>query len=391
MNETIEIINQIPIRHDWVSMIILCGWVQGFFLSLVFIIRSFGKNSSIFLFGILLLFLSILLCDGYLCYTGLMKYVLHLNDSTEVLVLLLGPCLYLFIKSITTKEELSLSANWKHFVIPLLYFLVQIPYYFSPLVVKLNAYIGAYFPALEYLEYDYSKLIYTIWIKDEFRWFILFSLLTYIFLSGKTIANNQSKFSNSFWKIQMDKYSFSSTLVILFIGIFAIILFVFLNYETDLGDHFISIFLTLIIYIISYFILSQSKFFERSWVGDKYDTSGLQANHQEIFQSIQAHFENEKYYLQPDASLQDLSEKLKQPANYISQSINQEAQQNFNEFINVYRIEEVKGRLGHSDYAHLNIVGIGQSVGFKSKSAFYAAFKKQTNMTPTQFLQKRKK
>ena len=391
MNETIEMLNRIPIRHDWISMIILCGWVQGFFLSLVFVFRSYGKNRTILLFGILLFFFSALLCDGYLCYTGLMKYVIHLNDSTEVFVLLIGPCIYLFIKSIITKEKLSFSTNWKHLGIPLLYFLIQIPYFISPEVVKLNAYLNAYFPYLGNLEYDYSRLRYIFYIKDEFRWFILFSLIGYIFLSAKIIVNNKSKFTNTFWKTEMDKYNFSNFLIVFFVGIFLIILVVFLNHETDSGDHIISIFLSIIIYMISFFILVQSKIFDRSWIGDKYDTSGLQTNHQEIFRSIQTYFNQEKYFLQTDASLKDLSEKLNQPANYISQSINQEAQQNFNEFLNTYRIKEVKTRLGHADYANLNIVGIGQSVGFKSKSAFYAAFRKQTNMTPSQFLEQQKK
>jgi len=391
MNETLELINKIPIRHDWISMIILCGWVQGFFLSFVFIYRSFRNNSTIHLFGWLLFFLSALLCDGYLCYTGLMKYTLHINDSTEVLSLLLGPFVYFFVKSIATKEAPTLKSNWIHILAPGLFFLIQIPYLIAPIRVKLNAYINAYFSDLGMLPYDYSMLQYSFWVKDEIRWFILLSFLTYIFLSAKMIFQNKSKFSNSFLKTQLDKYSFSNVVIILFIAVFITVLTVYLNFDSDLGDYIISIFLTMTIFLISFFTTSQSKLFDKAWVADKYDTSGLQTNHQAIFQKIQTYLEEEKYYLKTNASLQDLSERLNQPPNYISQSINQIAQQNFNEFINTYRIEAVKSRLGNLEYQHLNIVGIGQSVGFKSKSAFYAAFKKETNMTPTQFLAKQKK
>jgi AraC-like DNA-binding protein len=59
--------------------------------------------------------------------------------------------------------------------------------------------------------------------------------------------------------------------------------------------------------------------------------------------------------------------------------------QNFFDFINFYRVQEVKTRLNDPAEKHLTFVALAQEAGFNSKSAFYAAFKKHTKMTPSQF------
>jgi len=387
MTEVQSFIDQIPIRYNWISMIQLCGIVQGFLLSLVVFYRNRSENQSIRFFGFFIFFVSIILTDNYLCYTGLMKHTLHLNDSTEVFVLLLGPTIYFFLKSILTKEKITIRSHWIHLILPVVYFIIQLEYIFAPIELKLNAYLGAYFPLLGFVDCDYSGLYFLI-IKDEFRWLILFSFLTYIILVIRLGMRYLVKSKTSLAEITGGKYGFSKNAIVLAIITFVIIFFVFWNNENDAGDHIISMFLTVCIFLTSFSLLAQSKFFEKSWIADKYDTSGLQSNHHDVLQQVQTFFENKKYYLQEDASLKDLSTQMNMPANYISQAINHETQQNFNDFINQYRIETVKGRLKDDAFSHMNIAGIGKTVGFKSKSAFYAAFKKFTKMTPTEFLNK---
>ena len=59
---------------------------------------------------------------------------------------------------------------------------------------------------------------------------------------------------------------------------------------------------------------------------------------------------------------------------------------NFNDFINQYRVEEAKIRLVDPEYSNLTVAAIGNSVGFTSKSAFYSAFKKHTQLSPSAFI-----
>ncbi|WP_237443362.1 helix-turn-helix domain-containing protein [Sinobacterium norvegicum] len=54
-------------------------------------------------------------------------------------------------------------------------------------------------------------------------------------------------------------------------------------------------------------------------------------------------------------------------------------------FVNNYRIEAARRILLDPDTSNMPIVELAIEVGFKSKSSFYDAFKRATNMTPTQF------
>jgi AraC-like DNA-binding protein len=73
---------------------------------------------------------------------------------------------------------------------------------------------------------------------------------------------------------------------------------------------------------------------------------------------------------------------------YLSQIINQKEGKNFFDFINHYRVEDVKEKLNDDAYSHFSILGVALEAGFKSKSTFNAVFKKMTGMTPSQFKMK---
>jgi len=47
-------------------------------------------------------------------------------------------------------------------------------------------------------------------------------------------------------------------------------------------------------------------------------------------------------------------------------------------------------RLLDDEFKHLTVEAVGQSVGFKSKSAFYNAFKKYTGQSPSAFMKQKR-
>ena len=58
----------------------------------------------------------------------------------------------------------------------------------------------------------------------------------------------------------------------------------------------------------------------------------------------------------------------------------------FNDYVNSLRIEEAKVPLKNRDKSNNTIESIGEIVGFNTKSQFYIAFKKITDVTPSKYL-----
>ena len=98
----------------------------------------------------------------------------------------------------------------------------------------------------------------------------------------------------------------------------------------------------------------------------------------------------EKVYTNDKLSLQLLSKKISVTPHILSQVINEQMNKNFSDFVNGYRIEESRKRLQEAD-EDTSILHICYEVGFNSKSAFYRAFKKFSNMTPSQYQKTLKK
>ncbi len=382
MNDVAAILDQIPIRYDLASHIMLLGIVQGVFLALVIFLRA-KRDSAIIFFGWSLLVQCLVFLDIYLCYTGLMKYTMHLNDSTEFLVLLIAPTLYFFLFALLERKPIGLKQHWPHFILPLLYVISQVNFYTSPIEVKINAYLGAYHSDLGFLEVPGTMDYSYHHIKDQFRWLVLISFAFYLILSLLLVLKSRKKGWTKAKNIKVDKYMFSRNTVIFFLVILLTIFIIYLNFDDDGGDHIIGIIQTATIFITSYFILSESRFFEKSWIADKYETlSGTSVQ----FSTLEAFIEDSQYYTHQDISLKKISEQLDTNSNTISRLINSETGNNFNDYINQKRIALAQVRLFHPEFQQLTVEAIGESVGFRSKSAFYSAFKKHTGQSPSAYM-----
>lgn len=93
----------------------------------------------------------------------------------------------------------------------------------------------------------------------------------------------------------------------------------------------------------------------------------------------------EKLYLDASLSLASLAEHLNIPSKHISQTLNQFVGKNLNDFVNEYRVEDVKQKLLDEKYDHLTILGIAFEAGFNSKATFQRIFKKIVKLSPSEF------
>lgn len=92
-----------------------------------------------------------------------------------------------------------------------------------------------------------------------------------------------------------------------------------------------------------------------------------------------------KSYLEPSLTIQELSRQVNIPVRDLSVLINHHMNQHFFDFINEYRVKKAMQILKDSSKNKLTILEILYEVGFNSKSSFNTAFKKHTNKTPTEF------
>jgi len=95
--------------------------------------------------------------------------------------------------------------------------------------------------------------------------------------------------------------------------------------------------------------------------------------------------ENEKVFLDPDLSITTLAKHVRVAPKQLSTVINQDLRTNFYDLVNRYRIDECVHRLHSLDAERKTLLEIAYDVGFNSKSTFNLAFKKQLNMTPSEY------
>ncbi|AZA77204.1 AraC family transcriptional regulator [Chryseobacterium sp. G0186] len=93
----------------------------------------------------------------------------------------------------------------------------------------------------------------------------------------------------------------------------------------------------------------------------------------------------EKPFLNPSVTIQDISENVQIPTRELSVLINHQLGQHFYDFVNTYRIESAMEILKDVSKSKVTILEILYEVGFNSKSSFNTAFKKHTGNTPTQY------
>ena len=84
-------------------------------------------------------------------------------------------------------------------------------------------------------------------------------------------------------------------------------------------------------------------------------------------------------------TLEKLAREQRVSSGHLSRIINLYGNRSFNDFINEPRSEEAKAVLSDKDYDPYAIVSIGLECGLNSKSTFYAAFRKCTSLTPSQY------
>ena len=357
-----------------------------FFALLLFQKKSRVNHDNILIVWLVYLGLFI---GGYSLYSHELFTEFNLFSAHLIsLFLLQGIFIYLYASRLVSKQSQFNKKKLLH-LLPFVAFNVYLiiasffPEYANEIRVE-NAHMNGHPPLL-------------------FLLFLIVTLLSgpfYFLLTLKLFRKHDINIFNNFSSTENVNLDWLRKLVVVF-GIIwtALIIITFIHHVFNFFSMVFctdSLFLALSVFVIliGYFGLQQKLVFGNEFektpilTEEKVKYSGSTLKEDEAAQystQLEEYLRLEKPYLDPELTLTQLAERINISAHHLSQIINEQFQLNFFEYINQFRVEEVKSRISNPKYESYSLLGIAMDAGFNSKSAFNRVFKKITHQTPSQF------
>lgn len=366
------------------AAITLFGMLQCGILVYFFLRMPFGK-AGIYL-TLFFATLIIIQAESFLKYSGYMIYTLHLLNIPAPTQLLLGPLLFHCTQTALGKA-LASPKRLLHYIPFVLYFLYSILFFIQPIEFKYNAYIGGFRSDLPFIPFKSSISSDPLHIQGfVVVEGIVLHLLTYAILSLREIHQSKN-ISEKIDPRMLQGLKLLNGMILLAAAVLFLSEGGIINghvfFKALLPFHAASLMPPAYVYVLSVFLIKDSSFFKIPV--HKYQKSVLsEALQVKYLTKIQGVLEVEKLYLNCEFSLSDLAQSTGLKPHHISQIINNKLNMSFYDLINLYRIAEAK-KILETSAELVKIEALAYQLGYKSKSAFFIAFKKNTTTTPAQY------
>jgi AraC-like DNA-binding protein len=378
----LKIFPDMPYRIDLFAVFIFLGMVQAVFLCFFFFSKTNRKIKSNVFHGLMLLSITLCVLEMFLMYTGYIVDCLYLVDFSEPISFLIGPFFYLMVVSLI-HGDVKKKYYW-HLAFAVIYLILVIPFYMLPEDVKYNAWIDSYKPGLPFRDCGLVRETRIFWVTDNHTDLTMISLAFYAILCLWEVVKVFKTKGESFFRSKHPVLRKLRGGTIQLVSATLLLLIIKLFYENDTGDHFFAVYTSIIIYITSFRVISQSGFFQPASLADSTRKANLSADlHAATLAKLKHVMESEKPFLQSGFSLPDLAQRLGTTVHILSQAINEGLSKSFFEMIAEYRVEEAKKLL--KEKQNIKVEEIAEQVGYNSKSSFNTAFKKITGKTPSEF------
>lgn len=365
-------------------LLILIG--QGYLFAIILFVRYFKKKKASDLLLGLLLIITGLRCVAYTI--GFMGwYDIHPNTKINYFLfdysLILGPLVYFYVKSITNPEFKFHKKDIWHAIPWLTYVTSQVFIYIY----------DAQQPGFDevqngilYIKINFSIGIYMVILG-------VISRFAYFFLAVKVFYHFRDKIKQFFSNTYKVELNWLRNFLVVYLALFLLkIIFIFTNqfffqltwtqnWWWYLAASIVVVYLGMMGSFADLGKLSELTFVEPELEERKSEEKEILP----LKKKLEDYMDEEKAFLNPELTLPELSKMISIPANQLSKVINSGFDKNFNDFVNEYRVEEVKIALSDPAFSHFSILGIAFECGFNSKATFNRVFKKFTGNSPSEY------
>jgi len=372
-------------QFSFFDLLIIFGIIQGVITSILLFISKKNKNSN--------KFLALTLLSFCLLSTKTLLHTLHLWDThifrffPNGIELALPPLIYFYVLAVIKPSFKFKQSYWLHFI----------PFF----IAQIFAFI-VYFKTQQTFDFNEKDSIAKSFlftdVKQIEEYLLMISLTIYMFYGYKNIIVYKKWLNET----TSDSINPDFNWLITIFRIFIIIGFLkFINHFFDIFYDYKEIstqmwdFLMIVIAGLMYYLglkgLLQPEYsFSREELFNENEApSNLQDSKiKDTMNELQKAMSEDKIFLDPKLTIHELSKFINTSNRYLSFIINNQFETSFRNFINNYRVEEVKLKLIDPNFKHMSILGIALECGFNSEASFYRIFKKHTSLSPKEFILK---
>lgn len=362
----------------WSFLFVVCI-AQGLFLALVFYFRKSKNPAATRLLTALLLLFVLSNFDDLLFATRWYKWLPHASGISAGALLAYGPLLWLYCRASTEPAFFWQKTNWLHFLPFAVLTALQIPFLAMPAGAKIELVDAFLSGRLPFGAFGMGLFVV------QLAHLSAYGLLTLRALRRAARAQDGT------FQVPIRR---RARWLGMFAGLYALFvlctLFLFaLTISRGVYVPRANFVYTLVTSAMLYFIAAKLALNPDLIFPDfskKYRTAQMpEGVEEDCLTRLNMLLQEEKIFTRPELKLAMLAERLDVTPQQLSRLVNEKFGKSFSDLINEYRIHEFLIRQRDPRYAHFNLLGLAFEVGFNSKSAFNAAFKKTTGRAPSDF------
>ena len=378
-------------NYNFYSVTLLLLVLQGVIFAALLLKRYFSEKHLSDLFLSLLLF-----STGYHTTTYIIGFMdwYDTYQNTKInywlinFIFATGPLIYFYVKSLTQPYFKFRKKDFWHFVPALVFF-----------VYKVFMFIyDASQPGFDEVQNGwFNENIHSVYVYQWIDILHPISMAVYSFLAVKIYLDYRKTIVTFFSNTYQVELNWIRNFLIAFIALFVFELVIsltdysfFNNYWQQRWWGYLAGAMTMLyVGMMSYFSdlskIHNLQAPEMEPSVEKISEEKIKKEEENLSPKVIAFFEKNHPYLNPDLTLADLAKAMQMSSNQLSQIINSSFNKNFNEFINGYRVEAFKSKVGQAEFQHLSLLGVAMECGFNSKATFNRVFKKITGQSPSEF------